>query len=147
MTNAARSAAPPIDLDAAQALADAATPGPWRWGDDNDGNGNTLIRAGYRWDALANLEYTSDENGDFICQARTLLPALIAELRESRRQLVESDKRNDNLFDLANKHLDTIDRVKGVLGEYLDPEDADIECREDVCRFIRDIRAALEGGK
>ena len=79
----------PIDLDAAQALADAATPGPWRWGDDNDGNGNTLIRAGRRWDALANLEYTSDEDGDFICQARTLVPALIAELLEARAVIAE----------------------------------------------------------
>lgn len=78
--------AEPLDLDAAQALADAATPGPWRWGDDNDGNGNTLIRAGHRWDALANLEYTSAENGDFIAQARTLVPALIDELRAERRR-------------------------------------------------------------
>lgn len=82
----------PIDLEAVQALADAATPGPWRWGDDNDGNGNTLIRAGYRWDALANLEYTSDEDGDFICQARTLVPALITELRaeRGRREVAET---------------------------------------------------------
>lgn len=47
----------------------------------------------------------------------------------------------------ATRAEDTIVRVNGVLGEYLDPEDADIECREDVWRFIRDIRAALEGGE
>ncbi|MFC9769105.1 hypothetical protein [Rhodococcus jostii] len=40
----------------------------------------------------------------------------------------------------------TIDRVNDVLAEYLDPEDVDIECREDMWRFIRDLRAALEGG-
>lgn len=39
----------------------------------------------------------------------------------------------------------TIARVRAVEAEYLDPEDADIECREDVWRFIRDLRAALEG--
>lgn len=73
--------------------------------------------------------------------------AILGELIASRRQIAESEERNSNLFDLANEHLDTIDRVRGVLGDYLDPEDADIECREDVWRFIRDLRAALEGGK
>lgn len=94
----------PIDLDAAQALADAATPGPWRWGDDNDGNGNTLIRAGRRWDALANLEFTSDENGDFICQARTLVPALIAELREERER--------------SQKYREFADHLREILGVF-----------------------------
>jgi hypothetical protein len=39
----------------------------------------------------------------------------------------------------------TIARVRAVEAEYLGPEDIDIECREDVWRFIRDLRAALEG--
>ena len=120
----------PIDLDAAQALADAATPGPWRWGDDNDGNGNTLIRAGRRWDALANFEYTSDEDGDFICQARRLVPALIAELRESRA-IAEDERVNASFFverhrrrkaelDVANE---TLDRVRLVVGRLENPDD------------------------
>jgi hypothetical protein len=37
----------------------------------------------------------------------------------------------------------TIVRVCAVEAEYLDPEDTDIECREDVWRFIRDLRTAL----
>lgn len=45
----------------------------------------------------------------------------------------------------AEKAEATIARVRVVEAEYLDPEDADIECREDVWRFIRDLRAALEG--
>jgi hypothetical protein len=43
--------------------------------------------------------------------------ALIVELRQTRRRLAKSDERNDNLFELANKHLDTIDRVKALTEE------------------------------
>lgn len=73
--------------------------------------------------------------------------AAVETAEELSEQLAESDKRNDTLFELGNKHLDTIDRVKVVLDEYLDPDDTDIECREDVWRFVRDLRAALDGGK
>ncbi|KLN67629.1 hypothetical protein ABM90_31310 [Rhodococcus erythropolis] len=45
----------------------------------------------------------------------------------------------------AEKAEAAVDRVRAVEAEYLDPEDTDIECREDVWRFIRDLRAALEG--
>ena len=51
----------------------------------------------------------------------------------------------DAAIDRAEKAEATIARVRAVEAEYLDPEDADIECREDVWRFIRDLRAALEG--
>ena len=48
-------------------------------------------------------------------------------------------------IDRADKAEAAIAKVRAVEAEYLDPEDTDIECREDVWRFIRDLRAALEG--
>ncbi|PCK27840.1 hypothetical protein CHR55_10170 [Rhodococcus qingshengii] len=63
---------------------------------------------------------------------------LEASTRESVRVLVMERHR-------AEKAEATIARVRAVEAEYLDPEDTDIECREDVWRFIRDLRAALEG--
>ena len=43
-----------------------------------------------------------------------LVLGLITQVREVEHRLAESDERNSNLFDLANKHLDIIDRVKAL---------------------------------
>ena len=81
----------------------------------------------------------------------------IAELEAA---VAEAERRGDEQFNLLDETLTadrnriakrcniaeaTIARVRAVEAEYLDPEDADIECREDVWRFIRDLRAAVRG--
>lgn len=70
----------PIDLDAAQALVDTATPGEWVWNGSefrapSPYNGFMLVRA-----------VCNDADAEFIAQARTLVPALIAELRLLRER-------------------------------------------------------------
>ena len=72
-----------LDLDAIEARAEAATPGPWR---------QTASRRGYR-DVLQTPDTYADRmiakgcpNADaaFIAHARTDVPALVAELRAAR---------------------------------------------------------------
>lgn len=61
--------------------------------------------------------------------------AILGELIEARRQLAESEERNSNLFDLGNKHLDTIDRVKAVISDIRHwglPRDASIRYADDL---------------
>lgn len=85
----------PIDLDAAQALADAATPGPW----DTDGDYDraevcqtvepfqTIVgteTTGRAYMSYEQLVLTAADSA-FIAQARTLVPELVAELRRIRR--------------------------------------------------------------
>ncbi|MHB8406220.1 MAG: hypothetical protein ACYDCJ_12435 [Gammaproteobacteria bacterium] len=63
-----------LDLDAIEARANAATPGPWDT-DEYDGGLRSTVTAG---------PITSDEDYDFIAHARTDVPALIAEVRRLR---------------------------------------------------------------
>jgi hypothetical protein len=91
-----------LDLNAIQALVDAATPGPWKSWRKIPGvarietvTGDALI---YR-DSLDedDGQLITEDDADFIAQARTLVPELIAELREARatiarvKDVVESD--------------------------------------------------------
>jgi hypothetical protein len=70
----------PLDLDAIQALADAATPGPWGWWRDP-----SLIEGGKLVDACTVCRGMTgpnrEANAQFIEQSRTLIPALVAALR------------------------------------------------------------------
>jgi hypothetical protein len=72
-----------LDLDAIEARAEAATPGPWR---------QTTSKRGYR-DVLQTPDSYGDRmiakgcpnaDADFIAAARTDIPALVAELRAAR---------------------------------------------------------------
>lgn len=91
-----------VDLDAAEALADAATPGPW-----------TVSREEAYDHMNGSVEYfavdmggVEDEEADaeFIAQARTLVPALIAEVRKERehRRVLQ---RECELAEAENRHL------------------------------------------
>lgn len=101
--------AEPIDLDKAQALADAATEGPWAIWHDLDHQGFTTVgdAAGVipegedyidgEWTNPTAHVYT-EADAEFIAQARTLVPTLIAELRgyrEEKRQDEEWNRRVD----------------------------------------------------
>ncbi|MDF3309775.1 hypothetical protein P3H15_32675 [Rhodococcus sp. T2V] len=104
----------PIDLDAAQALADAATPGPWvttppdmisselfrYWSIGTEVDG---LLERFTGDIGGNLTNTQAD-AEFIAQARTLVPALIAEVRkerEHRRALQRECERTES----ENRHL------------------------------------------
>ena len=67
-----------LDLDAIEARANAATPGPWKYCADSDAikGTNALIVRGAR-----------SNSGPFIASARTDVPALIARVRELEAQL------------------------------------------------------------
>lgn len=72
----------PIDLDAAQALMDAATPGSWMAYQES------FVSSAEGPVAVITDRLPSDTpataDSEFIAQSRTLVPALIAELREER---------------------------------------------------------------
>ena len=87
----------PIDLDAAQALVDAATPGPWTSWRKIPGviriettTGDALV---YHDPVDEDGQLITESDAEFIAQARTLVPALIAELREARSLIDESTER------------------------------------------------------
>jgi hypothetical protein len=108
------SAVSALDLDALQALADAATPGPWEIDSQPHGWGpfNVVVREGgvdpagiipTRYTPVvncaaasgpkdprtieANRRYKSAENAAFVAAAREAVPDLIAECRELRERL------------------------------------------------------------
>lgn len=97
-----------LDLDAIQARADAATPGPWTV---EEGAGAEGLRDGW-WEyerracnVETDLEFvTTDGDGmgassradaEFIAHARTDVPALIAEVRRLRDELAQAEMRAD----------------------------------------------------
>jgi hypothetical protein len=105
-----------IDLDAAQALADAATPGPWsvkyevnHWEDFGNRPGEKFpyaiagpdVMGG---DSASEISEIRTEDAEFIAQARTLVPALIAELREERVR--------------SRRHRDYADRLRATLSAH-----------------------------
>jgi hypothetical protein len=75
----------PLDLGALYDLADAAAPGPWAVRKTVDGE--ILIDYG---DGYTVGGTNTSEDAEFIAQARTLVPALIAELCAARIELSEN---------------------------------------------------------
>jgi hypothetical protein len=77
-----------LDLDAIEARAEAATPGPWIV---SGGVIHSPIRE--PWDGKPNAvivdAHIFEPNADFIAHARTDIPALVAELRAAR-EVVEA---------------------------------------------------------
>lgn len=125
----------PIDLDAAQALADAATPGPWRalWHNDGDAELMTTIYGESRRAEAIALTRT---DARFIVQARDLVPTLIARVRDAEAKERYADRRNIERGDeLVTLRMElkaaraTIARVKeladetpaGIYGDYGPP--------------------------
>jgi len=79
-----------IDIDAARALCDAATPGPWVWFGDLS-IGDVYLSAGRKrevlWPSGMHTEGYLDvapEDAAFIAAARDLVPALLAEVERLR---------------------------------------------------------------
>jgi hypothetical protein len=102
----------PIDLDAAQALADAATPGPWTSWRKIPGVVRIETTTG---DALIYRDSLDEEDGqliteadaEFIAAARTVVPALIAEVQELR----ELQSQRTNLVEETSALMKTAARL------------------------------------
>jgi hypothetical protein len=96
-----------LDLDAIEARAEAATPGPWR-NEPDTGAGRVWVQRGYFRDeadceplfSLRGKEAYEQRSADadFIARARTDIPALVAELRAAR-EVVEAAQANANTWD------------------------------------------------
>ena len=78
-----------LDLDAIEARAEAATEGPWT---SLDGRSH-IIHAEEGWIAMSNADRSPYENADFIANARTDIPALVAELRAAREVVKAAQQR------------------------------------------------------
>lgn len=131
----------PINLDAAQALANAATPGPWsveyevnHWEDFGNTPGEKFPYAIAGPDVMgggsaSGISEISTADVEFIAQARTLVPALIARVRD----LEVINKSLSNAHGFRLREMDqmhaTIARVKeladetpaGIYGDYGPP--------------------------
>lgn len=137
-----------IDLDAAQALADAATAGPWLHRESTIGGEHLIDRTddvGYHF-VLAGANEGDD--AEFIAQARTLVPALIARVRAVEAEAGHVHRRcivrGDQLVELRMAHKAaraTISRV-AALADLWEMEAVEQEDRDIVAM----IRAAIKGG-
>ncbi|MFH8380672.1 hypothetical protein ACH4E7_06980 [Kitasatospora sp. NPDC018058] len=78
--NQPQPATQPLDLDAIQARADAATDGPWTV-DDSEIEADIIAASG--WIARTDSEFSEDRaNAEFIAAARTDVEQLLARVRE-----------------------------------------------------------------
>lgn len=114
------------DLEAAKALMDGVTEGPWRVCIDDDGNplsGRPSVQAPencdcaiVHWDGFVQ-EYWRSARGDkeihanarFIAAARDLVPALIAEVEALRAQLTRALQSADASFATSEPHSTPVD--------------------------------------
>ena len=110
-----------LDLDAIEARAEAATPGPWR---------QTASRRGYR-DVLQTPDTYADRmiakgcpNADaaFIAHARTDIPALVSELRAAREVVAAAPvavtlRTGEAFYRAMNRLEDALAAYRAVVGE------------------------------
>lgn len=95
------------DLDAIEARANAATPGPWRAGTEEFIDYGAVFGRQIEEDGLSRVRCLVDDLSDipgtaeFIAHARTDVPALVAEVRRLRRWKAEALPILDGLQDLG----------------------------------------------
>lgn len=113
--------AEPIDLDAVEALANAATPGPWIDMGDTDVYAGE-VRCAEPYTAVCRDPEMDDRPNDraFIAAARTLVPEMAAEIRALRARVATLEAENCELrATLANERGEGEPPVPG--WEYRDP--------------------------
>ena len=89
----------PLDLDAIQARADAATPGPWFA--HEDWPGRVFAESEFNAHVARVTGSNPEPNERFIAAARTDVPALLAEVRRLRAERDEFCNRVDTLTAVA----------------------------------------------
>lgn len=102
-----------MNIDELEALASAATPGPWEagepnnWGDDDDipQSGVMVNGTPITWDDHSG-DVFNPADAEFIAAARTAVPELIAEVRRLR-DVVEQQKKA-----IIGRDMDMIGRLR-----------------------------------
>jgi predicted nuclease with TOPRIM domain len=123
---------PPLtdaELAAAEKLCEAATPGPWR-----ECKGEVLI-------ADAWVQLRKNEDAALIAASRSLLPRLVAELREARAEVVRLQARLVPTVVLASALAKVKDERNAYRGELTDRTNA----LESKLATSEEERRALEG--
>lgn len=92
-----------LDLDAIQARADAATPGPWHLDDEHIGVWTSAVDAPGGAICEPSDPYPRGlnhplENMRFVTHARQDIPALVAEVRRLRDQLAYEERNQDFIW-------------------------------------------------
>jgi hypothetical protein len=80
-----------VDLDAIEARAEAAAPGPWREPKNGLGLGWTIFPKNSKGWSIATCDSGTD--ADFIAHARADIPDLVAELRAAREVVKAAQQR------------------------------------------------------
>ena len=128
-----QAARPPLtdaQLDEAERLEGAATPGPWTQGDGKNAGIHVVMVPG-ACTALACTQYANDsKNAAFIAAARTLVPALVREVRDLRASLAIQDRVLGELTacdDLAKKMASLSDETFGAVCDERDEARVEVE--------------------
>ena len=135
-----------LDLDAIEARAEAATPGPWR-NEPDTGAGRVWVQRGYFRDeadceplfSLRGKEAYEQRSADadFIARARTDIPALVAELRAARADITEMAYRGTALSG-------AVDRLEGIVATQAAELRAAREVVEAAEKLETDIESDLD---
>ncbi len=108
----------PDELDEAERLANAATEGPWRVaGSDGIYGPCPIVAAVTVPPDTTPLVYVTTEDAAFIAAARTLVPALIAEVRRLARELADTKRRWQRTAELASERHQIIEELHAALGD------------------------------
>lgn len=108
-------------LQAIRARADAATPGPWGYGDFGFvSNGNQIIVQ--TWDRMEENFDNSRNNGEFIAHARTDIPALLDEVARLREELDAARREADDADRETERLREAIQRGKSISITYIQSE-------------------------
>lgn len=122
-----------LDLDAIQALVDATTEGPWYAQPRSDAmRPDAVVSPRADFGRHIPAECHQPEDAEFIAQARTLVPALIAELRGTRAER-DGYKARGRVYE--GKVQTLRDDIRTALANY------------DLSPTLADFNAALEGGE
>lgn len=130
------------DLDQLDALAEAATPGPWHYNPNGKGvEGDGWVRAsdrGHEFDVVTET-YWRKEDAAFIAAARLAIPALVAEVRRLRgvaSAAVATPALGARLRDMTVAQLDALP----VGSVFVDENDIDPDSDSDpvACAFTKD---------
>lgn len=99
----------PLDIDAAVAICDAATPGPWQYY-ARGRNGPQYVHAVY--DADNAVVSAISANRQFIAAARTGWPATLKELADTREHLATAEllRQEDVADSVKRQHIAELER-------------------------------------
>ena len=139
---------PPLDLDAIEARANAATEGPWAVWNPSHGPSHLTIGGQVAWRSTDSAtSYDDDEtiphwaDGNFMAHARTDVPALVAAVRDLRDEVATANRVLDGtgaalsecrddyraLRAERDRLQDALDRVKALCGEQAEARRAEAE--------------------